>query len=344
MASTTRVFLLFPLVAVTFGVALPVLLPQLMQEFSDNLGVAFGTTVALCSTFLAQVPVLSFLSTGCLVACVSLLSLASGVIRCLQQIRHTRQFVASALTQRIDEPSGDIAQLIKTLGLAYRVDVVATREPLAFCYGLRQPRICISLGLIERFSIKELEAVLLHEYRHLQQRDPQRILIVRTIAATFFYLPFLSEIEKYFLVCTEIEADRATMERMGSRRYLTAALHSLLSGRPESSASSATLALGGFDATEERVDYLLGLRPLTRPSACSPAMGISLASLGALAAALLWMLNTGAIHYATCPVTESLNLSVLALAATTPAFWATLLSSAACAAMLFLAPRRLIRS
>lgn len=343
MARPTPVFLLFLLVAGVFGLALPLLLPQLVQGFADNLAVAFGASVALCSSLLAQIPVLSFLSTGCLVACIFLLSLAAGSLRYAQQIRGTRSFVSQALAQRISEIPGEVAELVEGMGLTGRVDVVGTHESLAFCYGLQRPRICISLGLIRHLPLRELEAVLLHERRHLEQRDPLRILVARTIAATFFYLPVLTLIEKHFLVCTEVEADRAVVERMGSRRYLAGALHSLLTA-PTIGASPVSLSVGSFDATEERVDYLLGLRPVPRPQLWSRQSLISLASLGGLSAALAWMLNSSTVQDAMCPVSDSITLTMLAFSASTPSLWAALLSTTGCLAIIFLAPRRFLRS
>ena len=336
MLWASRSFLLFPLVAAAFGLALLVVLPQLFLKFLENASSVLSSTIALCATFLAQVPLLSFLSTGCLVACVFALSVLSGTMSCLQQLRRTRRFVERALAHRLYDLPANVVPL------AERLDVVATSEPLAFCYGLRQPRICISVGLIDCLPPEELEAVILHERQHLTQRDPQRILFVRTVTAAFFYLPVLKEVEKHFLVCAEVEADRSAIERMGSRRYLAAALHRLLSG-VGGRAPDQQLAVGPFDATQQRLDHLVGRGTMTQPQFRSPHVFMSLASVTALVTALAWMLSGATIPGATCVVSDAMN-GLMALAPSGPSLWATLLSSVGCLALLALAPRHLLRS
>ncbi|HEX6383248.1 MAG TPA: M48 family metalloprotease [Anaerolineae bacterium] len=49
----------------------------------------------------------------------------------------------------------------KLLGELEQVVVLHTSVPLAFCFGLLKPHVCISTGLVDTLTVAELKAVLL---------------------------------------------------------------------------------------------------------------------------------------------------------------------------------------
>lgn len=59
----------------------------------------------------------------------------------------------------------------------------------AFTYGLLNPRIYVSTGLIESLTRDELTSVILHEAHHRRSRDPLKLLLASMVADAFFYLP-----------------------------------------------------------------------------------------------------------------------------------------------------------
>ncbi len=123
--------------------------------------------------------------------------------------------------------SPQVISLCAELGLTQRIVVLSTQIPMAFCFGLLRPRICISTGLLATLSDKELKAVLLHEDHHQRHYDPLRTLVIDGIAALLFFLPIVAEWRDLFRTATELAADRHAISAAG-RSPLAGALHKLL--------------------------------------------------------------------------------------------------------------------
>lgn len=103
-------------------------------------------------------------------------------------------------------------------GAAVPADVVVVdaAEPFAFTYGLRRARVALSLGLLERLSVVELEAVVAHERYHQHHRDPLRLLIARVAVAACFFLPSGRHLFARYLAGRELAADRCALDANGS--------------------------------------------------------------------------------------------------------------------------------
>lgn len=172
----------------------------------------------------------------------------------------TYRFVSGLRSASMAEPPARLAQLAAELELSPDVLVLATDVPLAFCFGLLRPHICISTGLAKALTDQELKAVLLHEDHHRRHFDPLRGLLAETLAATFFFLPIASELRDWFLVTTELRADRHA-GRVAGRPSLAGALHKILT-HPRAMHLSVP-GIAGLNATEARIAELLGDRPAT---------------------------------------------------------------------------------
>lgn len=150
---------------------------------------------------------------------------------------------------RLPRVSRELGIAARQAGVFGNLDVVAAASPFAFVYGWRQPRICVSTGLVERLSIIELRAVLLHERWHVLCRDPLRLTAIGAVQAGIGVLPgFASTFERYE-VEIEIAADRFVVAEMGHARWLAQALLRVAS-------SPALPAFAG--QTEARVAALVG--------------------------------------------------------------------------------------
>ncbi len=146
-------------------------------------------------------------------------------------------------------------------GLALpRVVILATSVPLAFCVGLLRPRICLSIGLLDTLSDKELKAVLLHEGHHCRRYDPLRTLLADVLAATLFFLPAVAEWRDMFLTSTELAADRYAIQFAG-RPSLAGAMYKLLTHPQAIRLSPAMSGMRGFSATHSRLEQLLDDAP-----------------------------------------------------------------------------------
>lgn len=157
-----------------------------------------------------------------------------------------------------------LASLCTPLGLAGDVRVFATATPVAFCYGLFQPRICLSTGLVASLTDPELKAVLLHEDHHRRHYDPLRTLLADLVAQVLFFLPVVAEWRTRFCIARELAADRHAMHLAG-RLPLAGALHKLLTSPSVFPVPAGVGGISGFNATTARLTQLLDDHSMTVP-------------------------------------------------------------------------------
>lgn len=179
-----------------------------------------------------------------------------------------------------------VVRLAEHLRLANRVDVVRAEQPYAYCYGLLRPRICLSIGLVHLLGDEELEAVLLHERYHLQNHDPLKIVLARTLGRAFFFLPVIGELGRCYALTRELTADRAVIGAQGHGRWLAAVLYKLITrGSPT---EEGPVAIVGFTTvTDLRIDHLLDGQETASLRLSSSAVLISAFVLLAVASVVL---------------------------------------------------------
>jgi Zn-dependent protease with chaperone function len=167
----------------------------------------------------------------------------------------TRRFIAQLNFATMAVPPARLARLLGELNLRPHTVVLATDVPLALCAGLFPPRICLSTGLADALTDRELKAVLLHEDHHRRHCDPLRGLMAEALAAMLFFLPIAAELRDACLTSLELAADRYAA-RLAGRPALAGALHKLLA-HPRAVQLPAT-GLAGLSATNARIVQLLG--------------------------------------------------------------------------------------
>ncbi len=187
-----------------------------------------------------------------------LLLILIGVVSALIQILHSRQIVKRYLVKQIPIPHS--VQAIATgLGLCDKVVIVKHNKKLSFCFGMIQPKICLSTGLLRTLTTDELKAVLLHESYHVKNHDPLKILLSKTARLMLFFIPTVKEMHQYYVLSKEIAAD-ATAVRMGKRQSLKQVLAKLLeSNQPQ---LGIVAALANTDDLEKRILHLTNQRYL----------------------------------------------------------------------------------
>lgn len=165
---------------------------------------------------------------------------------------------AATRAARLPSVPSNVSAIAEFVGIVDDLDLVEAYHPFAFVYGWMQPRICVSTGLVERLSDRELEAVLHHEQWHLKRRDPVRLLIVRMIAAAFVFFPTIRRLARHYRLATEIAADRHAVSTMGSQRWLASALSKLVGNE------SPTGMVAFVGLAEARIAALAGELPADR--------------------------------------------------------------------------------
>jgi hypothetical protein len=171
-----------------------------------------------------------------LLAAAGLGVIITGVVGAIRLRRGYRRFVEGV-------------PVVGTLPGHPEVTVIPGELPQAFCAGFLRPRIFISAGAVDVLSRDELEAVLRHEARHLEARDPLRLACARVLGRALFFIPALPPLTERSVALSELRADDAAVTAArGDRSALASALLAFESGSPP----------GASGITPERVDVLLG--------------------------------------------------------------------------------------
>ncbi|MSP13945.1 MAG: M56 family peptidase [Chloroflexi bacterium] len=172
-------------------------------------------------------------------------------------VRNTRRLVQSLTYPRLrahaQRPS--LTAVALHLGLAGRIDVVASPRRYAFCYGFLRPRVCVTTGLIADLDDAELEAVLTHERRHVENYDPLKLLVAETLRAGLFFLPVLYDLSQRFRRRMELDADQRAIQKCGAV-VLASALYKMLTG-PWPLRLAPNLTVGALDLAGERIDQII---------------------------------------------------------------------------------------
>src|SRR5205807_10105183 len=117
-----------------------------------------------------------------------------------------------------------------------------------------------------------------HERYHVRNLDPLKVLLVRALPATFFFVPALAALRSRYVAGRELAADRRAVQECG-RGPLVGALLKVVRG-PAWSELEVAAAIGGPELLEVRVAQLeSGREP--RVAALTPRM-IALSALGAV--------------------------------------------------------------
>lgn len=241
------------LIAGAFGAATVMLLPLVLTIFPSEIQEAlhrFDAFIVFCTGVLdsleLQLPPLGFVVLVLLTAAV----MTAGV-RTSRLVMRTRRL---RTPDRAAEPPLRLREVAMRVGVADALSYVRETQPVAYCIGVRQPRIVISEGVLRRLCDDELEAVLWHEAEHLRRRDPLRVLIARTLAAFFVGLPLIEWLTLRFELAKELDADRAALRALGDPAPLASALLAL-----GTQTDRAPLAIGAWSLTAARIDQISGI-------------------------------------------------------------------------------------
>jgi Zn-dependent protease with chaperone function len=206
-----------------------------------------------------------------------------------------------ALAQRVDSLDlalpGELAQAAGAAGLSGRVVLVDCPESFSFAYGALTPRVAVSRGLLEGVSPGELRAVLEHERYHVRNLDPLKILVVRALPATFFFVPALRALCTRYVAARELAADRLAVQECG-RKPLVGALMKVVRG-PDWSELDLAPAIGGSELLDLRVAQLeSGQEPrLARLTPADAALSVlgGLVFVGVFVASIVGFGGTSAV-------------------------------------------------
>ncbi len=183
--------------------------------------------------------------------------ISRAVYKFVKLIVQTRKFSAYYLARAKFQHSSKLRQVIADMYLdGKRIVEVRDASPVVFCFGLWNPKICISNGLIKILQREELEAVLLHEVSHMSAKEPIKLFIIKLFYGIFFFLPGLKTYVNKYVTFSELAADERATNNFTERSKLARAIYKI-SQAEERRAFRSELALSFFTSTiAERVNKL----------------------------------------------------------------------------------------
>jgi Zn-dependent protease with chaperone function len=201
-----------------------------------------------------------------------------------RQVASSRRLARRVDELELDRP-GALDEAAARTGLSGRLVLVDSDEPFSFVFGALTPRVAVSRGLRERTSAPELEAVLEHERYHVHNLDPLKVLLARSLPATFYYLPILRDLHIRYMAGRELAADRWAVRARGARP-LAGALLKVVRG-PHWPELSTAAAIGGPELLDLRIAQLEHGSEPKLDIVTAPRLLISLVGLAALGASLV---------------------------------------------------------
>ncbi len=185
------------------------------------------------------------------------------------------------------------APLLKNLDLTDKVVTIQSEKPLAFCFGIRSPKIYISTKLVSLVTQSELKTILLHEQYHLEHRDALTLLIANIAASLFPFFPLLSDLITAYRTEREILADKAAIKE-NSHRNLVSIFKKLLQYEPDYN-FSVIPAIADPQTLEVRIRSLMH-GSLYHPIVSWKNVLLSLFSLGVMLFFIIIPISAAELH------------------------------------------------
>lgn len=189
------------------------------------------------------------------------LAAVSGLTSATKQLIRARRLTSLLGRTEVSPVPARLRWIAARAGLERRVRLATSDDFVAFCSGLLRPEVWISTGVLEDLSTVEVEAILRHEAWHARQRDPLKVLVANTIGAAFFFVPFVKDCGRCYVLAKELDADAVAVRDMEDVLPLASALYQALSAtalRPQ-----VHPAVGAFNAIDARIDQLVGVTVAT---------------------------------------------------------------------------------
>ncbi|MBI2086139.1 M56 family metallopeptidase [Candidatus Daviesbacteria bacterium] len=217
--------------ALTVSLVITTLLYKVSPLFTSK-------TLFLCQKFISNIMFEIPRSLSDTLILVVGLVFGIGLLSFFIQLVKTCLLLRRLLSKKINIPP-DLVKILETLNLnsgssrnqallTKKVILVKDKNLFSFCCGIFSPFIVVSAGLVKSLTMKELEAVLLHEQSHLMNRDPIKVLIGKTFSSMFFFLPLFADLRKNIEAVNELLADQWTISHQQKSTFLRSALKKIL--------------------------------------------------------------------------------------------------------------------
>jgi len=181
---------------------------------------------------------------------VSILSAGLALAKEIRGVLQLRRVIAR---RRLPVSSKVLAVNSSLHSISSRIVQVQDPRPFAYAFGVFQPSIVLSSGLVSVLTLQELKSVLQHEARHAIGRHPLQSLMWELSCKAFFFLPILRDLSDHFAVVRELNADQDALQVSGRRQSLASALLKITTH-----GQVFPVSVSAFGMLKERIDALNG--------------------------------------------------------------------------------------
>lgn len=185
---------------------------------------------------------------------VSVLYTAFNLLATAVKVYKFRQMLSRSVVK--DHKLTDIFRALK---LVNKVVILRETKPFAYCFGILNPKIFLTTGLIAMVDRKELEVVLRHEKYHLEHRDNMVLLLATFVESLFPFFPILTDFIRIYKIDRELLADQAAIQGVADKSSLSSLLKKLLQYKPVTIPTLAP-AIADADTLETRIKSLLSIK------------------------------------------------------------------------------------
>ncbi|OGG15361.1 hypothetical protein A3D77_07515 [Candidatus Gottesmanbacteria bacterium RIFCSPHIGHO2_02_FULL_39_11] len=220
---------------------------------------------------------------------ISVLYTAFKLFATIVQVYKFRQLLSRSIVK-----NHELSDIFKSLKLVDKVVVLHETKPFAYCFGVRNPKIFITIGLIAMVNRKELEVILRHEKYHLEHRDNLILLVATFIESLFPFFPILTDLIRIYKTDRELLADQAAIHREADKHSLSSILKKLLQYEPVTLPALAP-AIADVDTLETRIKSLLSIK-VDYPKLGKRNSLLSIISIAALMALMRTSVHAVELH------------------------------------------------
>ena len=160
---------------------------------------------------------------------LSLLVLATGILGLLLMLRRLVVFLFSYRKLGSHLKSKSISQklnsIIRKHDLEYiSFSIIDSVDSTAYTIGFFKPKIIVSNRMIDTFSFKQLEAVVLHESYHVRHFHMWLLLFSKLISSLLFFVPVIEVLVQKLILEFELAADAFVIETQRTKSHLCSSL------------------------------------------------------------------------------------------------------------------------
>ncbi len=149
------------------------------------------------------------------------------VTRLLQVLAHY-EMLRRDITKKIIPSNGRLLSFEKNYPHIQPIHIIQEKKARAYTMGFFRRNIYVSTGLLKKVTTKELEAILLHEYKHAHDFDALKLFVAFMVEISLPFIPSLKDLSGSIRITREIHADEFAINIQKTDMHVLTSLKKML--------------------------------------------------------------------------------------------------------------------